>query len=108
MMDRDFVRAALAEACARHFFETFDGNLGNLRDLYHEDAWMTFVGEKYQGRPAISAKFESLGLQHSQHSITSVDSHPMREDGAMFVQVLGHWNFTEAGGHQQIRNFCEA
>lgn len=73
------LRMAAAKQFVENYYKTFDANRADLVNLYGEESFVVFEGQKIQGKEAIFAKnsppFSSAGT-NSPTSTASPAAHP--------------------------------
>ncbi|XP_043922947.1 nuclear transport factor 2-like [Protopterus annectens] len=70
------------------YYQHFDTNRLQLRDLYTLQSTLTWEGQIFQGRDAIMEKLAALPFQKIRHSITSQDHQPT-PDSCVLTMVTG-------------------
>jgi hypothetical protein len=75
----DFI--AIGQQFVQHYYNVFDTNRPNLKELYTEESMLTFEGEQFKGVAGILDKFNSFGT--IQHVIKSFDAQPSVNNGIL-------------------------
>lgn len=78
----------IAKQFVEFYYQTFDGNRQNLKNLYKADSMLTFESSSVQGDAAIVEKLVSLPFQKVLHEVGTLDAQPNVNGGAI-VMVTG-------------------
>lgn len=92
-MNKDYER--LGRIYVAQYYMLFDDrrNRLSLVSLYqHDDSFLSYNGDKFQGTRRILAKFSSMKESVVERSIIAVDAQPL-VDGALLMNVAGKYRF---------------
>ncbi|KAL1993654.1 hypothetical protein VTN49DRAFT_2323 [Thermomyces lanuginosus] len=80
----------VAQQFVQFYYNTFDTNRQNLKELYGAESMLTFETSSILGKDAIMEKLMSLPFQKVEHVVNTLDAQPSNPNGGVLVQVTGH------------------
>ncbi|KAK3418262.1 nuclear transport factor 2B [Eucalyptus grandis] len=82
------LRMAAAKQFVEDYYKTFDTNRADLVNLYREESFVLFAGQKIQGKEGIVAKLTSI--QQCRYQITNLNCIPGVVPVGVLVVVAGY------------------